>query len=120
MEAIRYADEAEIADLDALPNGLNEPQLSGASLQGAQDFAAKCQVCHGAAVTSTYQGPPLVHSIYRPSHHGDRAFVAAVTIGPRQHHWPFANMPPVEGVSETEINNIIADVRALQVANGVS
>ena len=64
-------------------------------------------------------GPPLVHVIYEPSHHGDAAFVLAVRPGVRAHHWPFGNMLPVEGVSDRAVADIIAYVRALQRANGI-
>jgi cytochrome c553 len=106
-------------DGGALPAGFVMPVLAGDAAAGAGDFAKYCQSCHGPSATGTQNGPPLVHKIYEPGHHGDGAFVAAATIGTRQHHWPFGDMPPVEGISEAEIFRIIAYVRALQRANGI-
>ena len=63
-------------------------------------------------------GPPLVHQLYVPGHHGDMAFVLAVQNGVAAHHWPFGNMPVQQGLTEADIRNITAYVRALQRANG--
>ena len=65
--------------------------------------------------------PPLVHRIYEPSHHGDMAFVLAARNGVRAHHWPFGDMPPVgQPLTDGELAAIIAYVRELQRANGIS
>ncbi len=58
--------------------------------------------------------PPLVHKIYEPGHHADGAFLLAVSRGVRAHHWPFGDMPPVDGVSQEDVQKIVAYVRALQ------
>lgn len=97
------------------------PQLSSEQMAGEMAFNENCASCHGTnAAGQEGIAPPLVHFIYEPSHHGDQAFVLAVQNGVRQHHWPFGNMPPVEDVSEGEIQTIIAYVRALQRANGIN
>lgn len=36
--------------------------------------------------------PPLVHRIYEPDHHGDRAFLSTVQNGVQSHHWDFCGM----------------------------
>lgn len=98
-----------------LPASLNE-----AETMGKRGFDAKCAACHGEnAAGRNGVAPPLVHRIYEPSHHGDMAFVLAVQNGVQRHHWPFGNMPPVEGLTQAEILNIVAYVRALQAANGI-
>ena len=63
--------------------------------------------------------PPLVHNIYEPGHHGDEAFQRAVAVGVRRHHWPFGDMPPVEGLSRADVALIVAYIRELQSANGI-
>ena len=63
--------------------------------------------------------PPLVHVIYEPSHHGDRAFLLAAQNGVRGHHWPFGNMPPVEGITQADVMDIVAYIRRLQRENGI-
>ena len=96
------------------------PQLTNVQMQGETEFKTNCASCHGVnAAGKDGFGPPLVHKIYEPSHHGDMAFVLAVKQGVRAHHWKFGNMPPVAGVSDQEIQAIIAYVRALQRANGI-
>ena len=96
------------------------PELSRAALAGEASYKANCSSCHGVnAAGRDGIGPPLVHKIYEPSHHGDMAFVLAAKQGVRQHHWSFGNMPPVEGITDDEIGDIISYVRTLQRANGI-
>ncbi len=109
----------------------DEPATSARKHPGAGDlvfqrsgrkvaFEAKCSVCHGInAVGQRDIAPPLVHRIYEPSHHGDEAFQRAEAIGVRRHHWPFGDMPPVEGLTRGDVAMIITCVRELQRANGI-
>lgn len=96
-------------------------ELSAEAGQGEIYFNATCASCHGAnAAGQDGVGPPLVHRIYEPSHHGDMAFVLAARNGVRAHHWKFGNMPPVEQrLTDAELSAIIAYVRELQRANGI-
>ena len=95
--------------------------LSANAEIGKVAFEAKCAVCHGAnAAGQDGVAPPLVHKIYEPSHHGDAAFLLAAKNGVRAHHWRFGNMPPVEGVTDSDVKMIIAYVRELQRANGIN
>lgn len=96
------------------------PELTAREEDGQSIFDQNCATCHGDnAAGRDGIGPPLVHRIYEPSHHGDAAFLIAVENGVRQHHWQFGNMSPVDGVSEVEVRAIIDYVRALQRANGI-
>ena len=84
-------------------------------------FRDNCASCHGDnAAGREGIGPPLVHRIYEPGHHGDGAFLLAVRQGVRAHHWPFGNMPPVAGVGDKDVESITAYVRKLQTANGIN
>ncbi len=65
------------------------------------------------------EGPPLIHAIYRPGHHGDTAFHLAVRIGVRQHHWPFGDMPPIPGLESKDVEKIIAYIRKEQQRAGI-
>lgn len=87
---------------------------------GKVAYETWCAKCHGAdGAGQEGKAPPFVHRIYEPSHHGDAAFFIAAQQGVRAHHWPYGNMPPVEGVSEAEVATIVAYIRAIQRANGV-
>lgn len=95
------------------------PTLSADAARGATLFDANCAACHGSGADGSTAGPPLVHSIYEPSHHGDFAFQRAVAQGVRPHHWRFGPMPPIAGVSPREVSLITTYVRELQRANGI-
>ena len=94
--------------------------LSARALAGQQTWETSCASCHGRnAAGQEGIAPPLVHIIYEPGHHGDESFQRAVALGVRAHHWPFGDMPPVEGLSRRDVAEIIAYVRELQRANGI-
>ncbi len=86
---------------------------------GKQIFQENCSQCHGDWGQGSDQGPPLVHDIYKPSHHADIAFQRAVQLGVRAHHWPFGDMAPVPGVDMTAVNRIIPFIRWWQRQNGI-
>lgn len=96
------------------------PDLSATAQLGRKSFEENCVACHGTNASGREGlGPPLVHRIYEPGHHGDGAFVLAVRQGVVSHHWGFGKMAPVEGLSDARIAAIIAYVRELQRANGI-
>jgi mono/diheme cytochrome c family protein len=95
------------------------PELTSEQETGRVLFDANCATCHGPNASGPDQGPPLVHQIYEPSHHGDMAFLLAARQGVRAHHWRFGNMPAIESVSDGDVQRITAYVRALQRANGI-
>lgn len=94
--------------------------LSDNAALGKKMFEAKCAACHntnGAGREGV--APPLIHVIYEPSHHGDESFQRAVANGVRGHHWPFGNMPPVEGLTRGDVQMIVTYIRELQRENGI-
>lgn len=95
------------------------PALSARAQKGKVAFDRYCIGCHGNNGAGTDKGPPLVNDIYKPSHHSDVSFVRAVTLGSRQHHWLFGNMPPVPNVGRDQIDLIVTYIRELQRANGI-
>ena len=95
------------------------PVLTAEAAAGEALFARNCMTCHGRHATGSDQGPPLVHIIYEPNHHGDASFRLAVSNGVRAHHWRFGDMPPVDGVSADDAAKITRYVRELQQANGI-
>lgn len=97
-----------------------QPELSDDEKVGEDLFSEYCSACHGQNAAGRHDvAPPLVHKIYEPGHHGDIAFQRAVFYGVRAHHWPFGNMPPINGVGEDDVTKITTYVRALQRENGI-
>lgn len=86
---------------------------------GEERFNAFCSRCHGVHARGTNNGPPLVHKIYEPSHHGDFAFLRAAAQGVRAHHWEFGNMPKIADASPDDVKLIIQYVRWLQREAGI-
>jgi mono/diheme cytochrome c family protein len=103
------------------PGAAGEPGAAGAAdlARGEQLFAAHCAACHGPVGEGTTTGPPLVHVIYEPGHHSDASFHLAVQRGVQAHHWDFGPMPPVSGLSDEQVEDIIAHVRDLQREAGI-
>jgi len=95
------------------------PQLTSAGQMGKTAFDKNCAACHGENGVGTDKGPPLVHKIYEPSHHGDYAFMAAARNGVKAHHWRFGDMPPVPGLTDRQVEWIVTYVREVQRANGI-
>lgn len=94
-------------------------RLSPEAASGKALFMANCQRCHGANGAGSDQGPPLVHKIYEPGHHGDISFQRAAEFGVKAHHWRFGDMPPVPGISADQVALVVRYVRELQRANGI-
>ena len=86
---------------------------------GETIFNANCAACHGKQAAGTDHGPPLVHKIYEPNHHGDPAFQRAASDGVKAHHWQFGNMPKVDAVTPKDVDQIVKYVRWLQRQAGI-
>ena len=115
------SDTATTMEDGVLADVLLPESLSQNAQIGQLGFEAKCAACHGLnAAGQDGVAPPLVHIIYESSHHGDEAFQRAAAMGVRGHHWPFGDMPAVEGVTRGDVTMIIAYIRELQRANGIN
>ena len=102
--------------------GDDEPASAVQSFEGrdgAALYGQACAECHGVALEGTDQGPPFLDQIYAPGHHADAAFFLAAKTGTRAHHWNFGDMPPVEGLSDEQLEAIVAFVRTEQAAAGI-
>lgn len=98
----------------ASTQGASEPPLP----RGAEVYAARCASCHGADLRGTDKGPSHLSIVYEPGHHSDESFRRAIALGAPQHHWSFGAMPPVAGLSDDDIDAVIAFVRAEQQRQG--
>ncbi len=121
VEAVQPT-EVRVATLDtALVDIVVPEKLSTNALIGQKGFEANCAACHGTnGVGQQGVAPPLVHVIYEPGHHGDESFQRAVAQGVRGHHWPFGSMPPIAGLTRSDVTMITQYVRELQRANGIN
>lgn len=91
---------------------------SGRPTDGAGLYAASCAACHGGDLRGTELGPSLLSIVYEPGHHPDEAFRSAIRNGAPAHHWNFGDMPPVTGLTDEEIELVIAQVRSVQETEG--
>ena len=107
------------AEPEAAPAAVVVPALSDMAQSGEEAFNRACVLCHGLNAAGTGMGPPLVHQIYEPGHHGDFSIRNAVRDGVAAHHWRFGNMPAIPGVADDDLENIICYIRELQRANGI-
>lgn len=120
MDPAETAAESQQPDRADAIVAVTMPDLDETAQMGRRAFAAKCAECHGPDAGGVDgKGPPLIHEVYEPSHHGDMAFVLAAQQGVRAHHWRFGDMPPVDGLTEADLKAIIAYVRSVQEANGI-
>lgn len=101
------------------PKKVNQPEMTSELALGKLNYEAKCAQCHGRNAVGTDKGPTFLHRVYHPGHHGDRAFYLAARQGARAHHWKFGDMPPVEDVTDKQLQTIVSYIRALQHANGL-
>ena len=105
--------------LSPLEEGQLVIQLPEEFHQGEERFNVLCSRCHGLHARGTGNGPPLVHKIYEPSHHGNFTFQRAAAQGVRAHHWEFGNMPKIVDASPDDVILIIQYVRWLQREAGI-
>jgi mono/diheme cytochrome c family protein len=100
-------------------SGDDSPPGASESATGAELYARSCASCHGSDLRGTDRGPSHLSQVYAPDHHPDASFRAAIVQGSPAHHWDFGDMPPVGGLSDEEIGQIIAYVREQQEAHGL-
>ena len=91
---------------------------SSAPRDGTAVYAQHCASCHGPALEGSSTGPPLLSIVYEPGHHPDESFRSAIRNGVSAHHWDFGPMPIVRGLSDAEVDAVIAHVRSVQESEG--
>jgi cytochrome c553 len=117
VSAAMYHGPSGPSPITTLPKNPNVPFQYA---RGMQVFREKCSACHGQWAEGTAdKGPPLIHPYYEPSHHDDNSFFRAAQSGVKAHHWHFGNMPPVAGITDQDIGQIVQFIRWWQRDNGI-
>lgn len=98
--------------------GTQSASDGSSSIRGGDLYETNCASCHGSDLRGTPRGPSQLSIVYEPAHHSDDSFRSAIARGAGQHHWNFGNMEPVPGLSDDEVEEIIAFVRAEQQRQG--
>ena len=88
--------------------------------KGLVIYRNTCVNCHGSNGRGTSEGPPLVHRVYRTSHHADYSFHLAVRDGVKSHHWNFGDMNPVPTITPDETEHVVAYIRREQRRRGIN
>lgn len=100
-------------------DGEQANQTIGSQVElGAEVYGESCASCHGADLRGTDKGPSHLSVVYEPNHHTDDSFRNSIANGAPQHHWNFGDMEPVEGLSNDDVEAVIAYVRAEQERQG--
>ncbi len=96
------------------------PELSVAEQRGRHVFARACEECHGVdGAGGVRTGPPLIHPMYRENLYPDHVFKKVIRDGKREKNWRFGPMPKVENITDQDIDDVTAFVRAAQIASGI-
>ncbi|MEX0796763.1 MAG: cytochrome c [Acidimicrobiia bacterium] len=106
-DTVEVADPVEVEEQDPELVELGQPL-----------YQQHCAQCHGTDLRGTDLGSSHLSIVYEPNHHGDAAFLAAVSRGSPAHHWDFGPMPSISGLSQEDVAAITAFVREQQRTNG--
>ncbi|PLW76150.1 c-type cytochrome [Cohaesibacter celericrescens] len=99
------------SDDNVLKRGLDSAQIRR---DGMKLYIGNCLSCHGVHGRGTSFGPPLVHRSYGASELSDQAFAQAVHYGAPERLWHFGEMKPLKELSQVQVAQILAYVRAQQ------
>ena len=97
----------------------DQPKVPFKHAKGNKLYQDNCAICHGKALEGSKQGPPLIHGFYKPSHHADRTFYRAALKGVQAHHWPFGDMPPIQGITKEDMDSVVPFIRWFQQEKGL-
>jgi mono/diheme cytochrome c family protein len=82
--------------------------------RGEAIYGANCAQCHGADLAGTDRGPSLLEPMYGPDQLSDAEVADAIRNGVDEEFWEFGPMPANGAITDTQIEAIIAFVRAEQ------
>ena len=84
--------------------------------RGEGIYRANCAQCHGADLAGTDRGPSLLEPVYGPDQLSDAQVADAIRNGVDQKLWEFGPMPGNGAITDTQIDAILAFIRAEQTA----
>lgn len=85
--------------------------------RGEAIYGANCAQCHGGDLAGTDRGPSLLEPIYGPEQLSDAEFADAIRNGVDEELWEFGPMPANGAITDTQIEAILAFVRAAQTGD---
>ncbi len=80
--------------------------------RGARLYVTNCSACHGVEAVGTATGPSLLDPVYADLTDAD--YVIAVEMGVAEELFGLGDMPPVQGLTHSEISAIAGYVRSLR------
>jgi mono/diheme cytochrome c family protein len=90
-----------------------------AAARGAGLYRANCAACHGDDLRGGSRGPSLREDAYLEDQLSDVEMASAIRNGVEERLWDFGPMPAAGGLSDAQVREIVAYVRAEQRdANG--
>jgi hypothetical protein len=60
----------------------------------------------------------LCSIVYEPTHHGDDSFCSAIANGAPERHWNIWDMAAIEGLSDDDVEAVVASLRSEQQRQG--
>lgn len=79
--------------------------------QGERLYVTNCSACHGIGAVGTASGPSLLDPVYADL--ADADYVIAVEEGVPAGLFDLGDMPPIQGLTHSEISAITGYVRSL-------
>lgn len=92
--------------------GVAETSSSTTVDRGARLYVANCSACHGVEAAGTATGPSLLDPVYADLTDAD--YVIAVEMGVAEGLFGLGDMPPVQGLTHSEVSAIAGYVRSLR------
>lgn len=84
------------------------------STTGEGIYISNCAACHGAELAGNSAGPPLRSVIYGPDEYSDADFAMVISDGVRESRWGIGLMPGFGGLSDEQVDLLVAHIRAEQ------
>ena len=85
--------------------------------RGETIYGANCAQCHGDDLAGTDRGPSLLEPVYGADQLSDVDLADAIRNGVDEELWGFGPMPANGAITDTQIEAIVAFVRAEQTGD---